>query len=119
MFNTKKVFTEGEITLFEFENETTEADVIVKDILSKINSNVSMKEICILVKQKVESYSNELISKLKDNAIKARIENEYQEILKDPTCNLLLDLILCSQGGRNPSVWENIIDFYRNINRVD
>lgn len=119
LFNTKKVFTEGEITLFEFENETTEADVIVKDILSKINSNVSMKEICILVKQKVESYSNELISKLKDNAIKARIENEYQEILKDPTCNLLLDLILCSQGGRNPSVWENIIDFYRNINRVD
>lgn len=118
-YDAKKTFTKGEITLFEFDNETIEANVIVKDIVSKIDRNFCMNEICILVKQKVESFSSELITKLKDNAIKARIENEYQEILKDPTCNLVLDLILCSQGGRYPSIWDNISNFYRNINGID
>ena len=112
-------FQEGEITLFEFDNEITEAKVIAIDIESKIQSGVRPSEICILAKQKVDDYSSKLIAILRSKRIKARIENEYQEILKDPTCNLLLDLISCSQGKRDPLIWENLSIFYGSINGID
>ena len=112
-------FQEGEITLFEFENESIEAELIADDIESKIQGGIRPSEICILAKQKVDDYSSKLIITLSSKGIKARIENEYQELLKDPTCNLLLDLISCSQGKRDPLIWENISNFYGNINGID
>ena len=112
-------FQEGEITLFEFENESLEAELIANDIESKIQGGIRPSEICILAKQKVDDYSSKLITTLSSKGIKARIENEYQELLKDPTCNLLLDLISCSQGKRDPLIWENISYFYGNINGID
>ena len=112
-------FQEGEITLFEFENESLEAKLIANDIESKIQGGIRPSEICILAKQKVDDYSSKLIITLSSKGIKARIENEYQELLKDPTCNLLLDLISCSQGKRDPLIWENISNFYGNINGID
>lgn len=112
-------FQEGEITLFEFENESLEAELIANDIESKIQGGIRPSEICILAKQKVDDYSSKLITTLSSKGIKARIENEYQELLKDPTCNLLLDLISCSQEKRDPLIWENISHFYGNINGID
>ena len=112
-------FQEGEITLFEFENESLESKLIANDIESKIQGGIRPSEICILAKQKVDDYSSKLIITLSSKGIKARIENEYQDILKDPTCNLLLDLISCSQGKRDPLIWENISNFYGNINGID
>ena len=112
-------FQEGEITLFEFENESLESKLIANDIESKIQGGIRPSEICILAKQKVDDYSSKLIITLSSKGIKARIENEYQELLKDPTCNLLLDLISCSQGKRDPLIWENISNFYGNINGID
>ena len=112
-------FQEGEITLFEFENESLEAELIANDIESKIQGGIRPSEICILAKQKVDDYSSKLITTLSSKGIKARIENEYQELLKDPTGNLLLDLISCSQGKRDPLIWENISNFYGNINGID
>ena len=112
-------FQEGEITLFKFENENLEAELIANDIESKIQGGIRPSEICILAKQKVDDYSSKLITTLSSKGIKARIENEYQELLKAPTCNLLLDLISCSQGKRDPLIWENISNFYGNINGID
>lgn len=117
--NNYQEFQEGEITLFEFENESLEAELIANDIKSKIQRGIRPSEICILAKQKVDDYSSKLITTLSSKGIKARIENEYQELLKDPTCNLLLDLISCSQGKRDPLIWENISNFYGNINGID
>ena len=112
-------FQEGEITLFEFDNEISEAEAIAIDIESKIQRGIWPSEICILAKQNVNNYSSELIPRLNCKGINARIENEYQEILKDPTCNLLLDLISCSQRKRSPLIWENISTFYDNINGIN
>lgn len=68
---------------------------------------------------KLVEFQKEVHQILNSKGIKARIENEYQDILKDPTCNLLLDLISCSQGKRDPLIWENISNFYGNINGID
>lgn len=112
-------FKDGEITLFEFQNEAAEAEKIAIDIESKIKGGIRPSEICILAKQKVDAYSIKLIRKLRIKGIKARIENEYQEILKDPTCSFLLDVISRSQGNREASVWESSSKFYRSINGID
>ena len=112
-------FKDGEITLFEFQNEAAESEKIAIDIESKIKGGIRPSEICILAKQKVDDYSIKLIRKLRIKGIKARIENEYQEILKDPTCSFLLDVISRSQGNREASVWESSSKFYRNINGID
>lgn len=112
-------FKEGEITLFEFDNEISESEVIATNIEEKIQSGIRPSEICILAKQKVNDYSSKLIAILSSKGIKARIENEYQEILKDPACNLLLDLISCSQGKRDPLIWKNISNFFVNVNGID
>ena len=108
-------FADGEIVLYEFENEHVEAEVIANDIESKIQDGIPLSEICILVKQKVYYYSEELMYKLRVRDIPVRVEQEYQELLNDPICNFLLELILCSQGKKNPLIWKNINNFYENI----
>ena len=112
-------FDEGEIILYEFENDSIEAEEIAIDIESKIAIGIRPPEICILVKQKVEYYSSNLISILKKKGIRARIENEYQEILKDPICNVILNLISYNKGERDPLIWESLRNFYANINGID
>ena len=112
-------FDEGEIILYEFENDSIEAEEIAIDIESKIAIGIRPPEICILVKQKVEYYSSKLISILKKKGIRARIENEYQEILKDPICNVILNLISYNKGERDPLIWESLRNFYVNINGID
>ena len=112
-------FDDGEIILYEFENDSIEAEEIAIDIESKIAIGIRPPEICILVKQKVEYYSSNLISILKKKGIRARIENEYQEILKDPICNVILNLISYNKGERDPLIWESLRNFYANINGID
>ena len=55
-------FQEGEITLFEFENESLESKLIANDIESKIQGGIRPSEICILAKQKVDDYSSKLMN---------------------------------------------------------
>ena len=112
-------FDDGEIILYEFENDSIEAEKIAIDIESKIARGIRPPEICILVKQKVEYYSSKLISILNKKGIRARIENEYQEILKDPICNVILNLISYNKGERDPLIWESLRNFYANINGID
>ena len=112
-------FDEGEIILYEFENDSIEAEKIAIDIESKIARGIRPSEICILAKQKVENYTSKLISILNNKGIRARIENEYQEILKDPICNVILNLIAYNKGERDPLIWEKLRNFYANINGID
>ncbi len=59
------------------------------DIESKIQGGIRASEICILAKQKVDDYSSKLIT------------------------------TLSSKGKRDPLIWENISNFYGNINGID
>ena len=93
----------------------SEAEYISENIVSRIEKGTPPNNICILAKNKLKDYSSKLIASLKSRGVRARLESDYQEILKDPVCNVLLDLISSSQGQKNPSVWENIDNFYSSI----
>ena len=112
-------FGDGEIILYEFEDEYAEAKIIAKDIESKIKEGIPLSEICILLKQNVADYSAELMYQLGVKGIPVRIEQEYQELLNDSVCRFLLELIVCSQGKKDPLIWKNINNFYENICGID
>lgn len=104
--------SEGEIKLFLSEDELSEAKKVVNDIVYKIASGISADGICILVKQLPENYSSEIISLLKTNNIRARIENLYQSSLKESIVILLLSIFKVSLHEQASEDWDFLENFY-------
>ncbi|MFK4957426.1 UvrD-helicase domain-containing protein [Lactococcus garvieae] len=104
--------SEGEIKLFLSENDLTEAEKVVNDIINKIKSGINADEICILVKQLPEKYSSEIIALLKTHGIRARIENLYQSSLKESIVTLLLSIFKISLHDQKPEDWDHLEKFY-------
>lgn len=106
---------DGQIKLLETASEESEAEEIIKDINEKISMGILPNEICILCKQKVKEYSQTLIGKLHEKGIRARIEENYQSLLKEPIVELLIKFITVSLDRRRPKEWEVIRESSKNI----
>ncbi|MBK0038800.1 MULTISPECIES: hypothetical protein [unclassified Enterococcus] len=102
---------EGEIKLFNSTDEKEEARKLVNDIDKKIRNGVSADNICILVKQTVERYSSEIITLLNERDIRARIENRYQDLLKQSVVSLILEIFKVSLKIQNVTDWEDLENF--------
>lgn len=102
---------DGVIKLYKFSDPEQEADTIAGDILSLYNTGTQLKDVCILTKQLPEKYTSDIICKLEKLGIKARIETEYQDLLKEPITILILNSLQLSLNKRNPDSWEQIIAF--------
>ncbi len=100
---------DGDIKLYISENEDLEAKYLVADITEKISNGVSLKDICILVKQLPGNYIDTLVTVLSSFGIKARIETEYQDILKEFIVVLVLNTLKVSINRRSPTEWEYVI----------
>lgn len=101
-------FIDGDIRLNKYDCDITEAVQLANEISNKIGNSVLPSEICILVKQKAGEYGNKIIEKLKTKGINSRIEDYYQDMLKNPFIVLILDIILISENQQDPDAWENI-----------
>ncbi|ADL06015.1 UvrD-helicase domain-containing protein [Lacrimispora saccharolytica] len=99
---------DGDIKLYISENEDLEAKYLVADITEKISNGVSLKDICILVKQLPGNYIDTLVTVLSSFGIKARIETEYQDILKEFIVVLVLNTLKVSINRRSPTEWEYV-----------
>jgi len=102
--------TDGDIALVIADNETIEAQAIVEDIMCKIAEGIEPYDICILCKQLPPNYAPVIISELANHEVRARIENEYQDLIKEPVVDLLLKVMLCSLNRKRPHDWELIED---------
>ncbi len=72
---------------------------------------------CILCKQRVQDYSPAIIKALKEKNIRARIEIEYQDLIKEPIIELILDIISCSVNIKQAEqkwgkIKENVINIF-------
>lgn len=103
---------EGDIRLYEFDNDIDEASILADEILVNIEKGVQPSEICILAKMIPKNYAKKVIGKLKDKNINSRIEDDYQDMLKNPVISLILDIILISGGQKDADAWENITKFF-------
>lgn len=101
---------EGEAYLRLFEDYIKEADVISEEIDSLILTGIKINEICILVKQSVDVYSQEIINKLSQRNIKARNEAAYQDLLKEDVIKILISLFRLASDDCRPDDWDYIYD---------
>lgn len=65
---------------------------------------------CILCKQKPEEYTKGLIIRLELDGIHARIENEYQDLLKKPLVILIMSSMKLVNNRRMPDEWDYVMD---------
>ena len=99
---------DGDITLFIADDEQLEAKAISEDILSKLSEGTKPSDICILCKQRPQDYAPTIIAELKKRDVRARIENEYQDLIKEPIIDLLIKFMLCANNRKHPNEWNFI-----------
>ena len=110
---------DGEIELIVSDNEKLEACAVADDIQKKITNGVAPHDICILCKQLPPNYSLDIISELDQRGIRARIENDYQDLIKEPIVELILDIMSCAIDRRQPQKWEKLESTVLDIWDVD
>lgn len=99
---------DGTVSLLIADDEENEAQVIANDIIEKISNNILPNELCILCKQLPQNYSSQIIAELGKHQIRARIENEYQDLIKEPIIEMLIALLRLSVDKKRPQDWELI-----------
>lgn len=106
---------DGIIKLYKFINSEQEADIIANDIIGLKSLGTELKDICILTKQLPEKYTINIINKLAESGLKARIETIYQDLLKEPVTILILNTLQLLLNKRNPESWEQIMSFLNKV----
>lgn len=109
----------GEITLFIAEDEKLEALAVVEDIKKQLAEGIEPKDMCILCKQKPQDYSPSIIEELEKLGIRARIETEYQDLLKEPIVELTLNILSCAINRKQPQKWEQVVAAVMDLWSVD
>lgn len=106
---------EGFISLYEFDDNNFESICISNEIIKKIKSGTNPKDICILTKQLPIEYTGNIIKLLGEECIYARIENEYQDLIKEPIVKLIISLLYLVEGNTNPNSWLIISNYFDKI----
>ncbi|RRJ26563.1 ATP-dependent helicase [Lachnoanaerobaculum gingivalis] len=110
---------DGEAYLRLFEDYIKEADVLSEEIDSLISTGIKINEICIIVKQMVDVYSQEIIDKLAQHNIKARNEAVYQDLLKEDVIKILVSLFRLASKDGMPDDWDYIYDILCELDGID
>jgi len=110
---------DGEAYLRLFEDYIKEADVLSEEIDSLISAGIKINEICIIVKQMVDVYSQEIIDKLSQHNIKARNEAVYQDLLKEDIIKILVSFFRLASKDGMPDDWDYIYDILCELDGID
>lgn len=85
---------DGECNVWIFDNSDLEKDHLLKYVKGLIeNGKLNPREICILVKQQLNVYAGDLITFFNSNGVKARNENELQNLLSEELVIYLINLL--------------------------
>lgn len=99
---------DGKIKLLITDSELDEAKIMCNDIKNRIDEGVQVSDICILCKQLPQNYSEAIIAGLSRMGIRARIETEYQDLIKEPVIDLIIRFIILAIDRKRPNDWENV-----------
>lgn len=108
---------DGQICLYKFNDYHIEAKVVATSIEKKYKLGLKLNDICILTKQKPEKYTKDLIEQLKERGIRARIENDYQDLIKEPITMLIINTLDLIFNNKKPDSWEDIINYLSTVYR--
>lgn len=102
--------SDGDITLLIAEDDNQEAAVISEYISKQIKTGIKPNELCILCKQKPGNYVTKIISELGKKQIYARIEDNYQSLIKEPIIEMLLSIFRLAIDRKHPNEWKCIVE---------
>lgn len=85
---------EGILKRIDFANEFQEADKIAEKVKSLIEQDgISPQSICFLFKQRVDINSQNIILKIQEAGLKIRVEDTYQDLLKEDFIQVIVFFI--------------------------
>ena len=99
---------DGDIALIIADDEQLEAGAVSAGILERISEGKKPNEICILCKQLPQNYAPAIIAELEKHGVRARIETDYQDLIKEPIVDLLIKFMLCAYDRKHPNEWNFI-----------
>lgn len=100
---------DGIVKLLITEDDDMEAKVISEQIKAHIESGIEPNKLCILCKQKPKEYTSKIIDELNKYHIRARIENDFQDLIKEPIVKILIALFRLALDRKLPEEWEFIV----------
>jgi len=110
---------DGTIQLLISGDEQKEAKMVADSIQQQIAKGVNVNDICILCKQRIVDYSLGIIGELQNIGIRARDETEYQDLIKEPVIELMIDSILVAIKRKSPNEWKSLETYYGKFTCVD
>lgn len=109
---------DGIVTLLIADDEEKEATVIAEHIATKIALGFEPNSMCILCKQKPQDYAPRIITELSKYHVCARIENDYQDLIKEVIVEMLIAILRLAIDRKRPRDWEFIVSTTADIWRV-
>lgn len=107
--NPKWTEDEGEAEIWYFKDSIIEAEHIAERITQLIQQHqISYRDICIIVKQSVQQFSDEIIAVLEKVNIHARNEAKFQDLLKEDIVLLILHTLKSALDVRDSDAWSYI-----------
>lgn len=102
---------EGVAEIWYFTDSLIESERIAERMTELINQQqISYRDICIIVKQSVQQYSDEIIEVLEKVNIQARNEAKFQDLLKEDLVLLVINTLRSSLDTRDSDAWSFIWD---------
>lgn len=110
---------DGISEIWYFKNSKKEAQIVASRINELIYSlEIPYNEICIIVKQTVDKYSQDIISELEKYNIAARNETLFQDLLKEELIILLINTLKSAIDVKNSDAWIKIWDIKMELSGV-
>lgn len=107
---------EGEAYVWVYNSPEEETVSLYNSVAEWLrDGNQQPRDICILVKQRLNVYTEEIIKFFNDNGIKARDESAYEELLSEDLIVFLTDVLYLIFTKRASSHKSNAFRFLSNI----
>lgn len=107
--NPKWTEDEGVAEIWYFKDSIIEAEHIAERITQLIHhQQILYRDICIIVKQSVQQFSDEIIGVLEKVNIQARNEAKFQDLLKEDIVLLILNTLKSALDVRDSNAWSFI-----------
>lgn len=104
--NPKWTEDEGVAEIWHFKDSITETEHIAERVTQLIQKQqISYRDICIIVKQSVQQFSDEIIDVLDKVNIQARNEAIFQDLLKEDMVLLILNTLKSALDVRDSDAW--------------
>lgn len=104
--NSKWSEDEGVAEIWYFEDSNTEAEHIAQKIRLLIDEKkIAPRDICIIVKQSVQQFCDDIVGVLDNAKIQARNEANFQDLLKEDIVLLIINTIKAALNVTDSDAW--------------